>query len=162
VFLLIEDQFGVGDVVDLGAGAVGTVEEVNLRLTQVRSFDGTLWYVRNGEILRAGNQTQQWSRAVAEIRVPVGADVGLVRAALGRAADAVRADAELAQHLLEAPSVRGVDALNDSTMTFTLHAQVRPGTQGEVSRELRRTAQAELRAQGILGVEEEETDGSEA
>ncbi|MEL7976006.1 mechanosensitive ion channel family protein [Isoptericola sp. F-RaC21] len=150
VFLLVEDQFGVGDVVDLGSGATGTVEEVQLRVTQVRAFDGTLWYVRNGEILRAGNMTQQWSRAVAEVRVPVDADIDVVRAALGRAADAVQADPELSPLLLEAPSVRGVDAVNDITMSFTLHAQTRPGDQWEVSRELRRVAQAELRGAGVL------------
>ncbi|MEU2202684.1 mechanosensitive ion channel family protein [Isoptericola sp. NPDC019482] len=150
VFLLVEDQFGVGDTVDLGSGALGTVEEVQLRVTQVRAFDGTLWYVRNGEILRAGNMTQQWSRAVAEVRVPVDSDVDVVRAALGRAADAVQADPELSPTLLEAPSVRGVDAVNDITMSFTLHAQTRPGDQWEVSRELRRHAQAELRAAGVL------------
>ncbi|MGE9348383.1 mechanosensitive ion channel family protein [Isoptericola variabilis] len=150
IFLLVEDQFGVGDTVDLGSGAVGTVEEVQLRVTQVRAFDGTLWYVRNGEILRAGNMTQQWSRSVAEVRVPLDADVDVVRAALGRAADAVQADPELSPLLLEAPSVRGVDAVNDITMTFTLHAQTRPGDQWEVSRELRRHAQAELRTAGVL------------
>ncbi|MCK9795735.1 mechanosensitive ion channel family protein [Isoptericola sp. 4D.3] len=152
VFLLVEDQFGVGDVVDLGSGATGTVEEVQLRVTQVRAFDGTLWYVRNGEILRAGNMTQQWSRAVAEVRVPVDADVDTVRAALGRAADAVQADPELSPLLLEAPSVRGIDAVNDITITFTLHAQTRPGDQWEVSREMRRLAQAELRRAGVLAL----------
>ncbi|WP_233275948.1 mechanosensitive ion channel family protein [Isoptericola variabilis] len=150
IFLLVEDQFGVGDVVDLGSGAVGTVEEVQLRTTQVRSFDGTLWYVRNGEILRAGNRTQQWARALAEVRVPVDADLDVVRAALGRAADAVHADPELTGSFLEAPSVRGVDAVHDFTLTFTLHAQVQPGQQWDVSRALLRAAQAELRAAGVL------------
>ncbi len=158
VFLLVEDQFGVGDVVDLGSGAVGTVEEVQLRTTQVRSFDGTLWYVRNGEILRAGNRTQQWSRALAEVRVPLDADVDVVRGALGRAADAVQADPELTDLLLEAPSVRGVDAVNDFTMTFTLHAQVQPGQQWEVSRALLRSAQAELRGAGVLRGEAVESE----
>ncbi|MFD6179347.1 MULTISPECIES: mechanosensitive ion channel family protein [unclassified Isoptericola] len=158
VFLLVEDQFGVGDTVDLGSGATGTVEEVQLRVTQVRAFDGTLWYVRNGEILRAGNMTQQWSRAVAEVRVPVGSDVDVVRAALGRAADALQADPELSSVLLEAPSVRGVDAVNDATLTFTLHAQTRPGDQWEVSRELRRLAQAQLREAGVLPVLEEASE----
>ena len=150
VLLLVEDQFGVGDVVDLGSGAIGTVEEVQLRVTQVRAFDGTLWYVRNGEILRAGNFSQQWSRAVAEILVPLDSDVDVVRTALGRAADAVQADPELSPLLLEAPSVRGVDAVTDFSMTFTLHAQTRPGEQWGVSREMRRLAQAELRAAGVL------------
>ncbi len=161
IFLLIEDQFGVGDVVDLN-GAVGTVEEMGLRLTQVRSFDGTLWYVRNGEILRAGNLTQQWSRAVAEIRVPLDADVDAVRAALGRAADRVQADDELAPHLLEAPSVRGVDAWNDITMTFTLHAQVRPAMQWDVSRALLGAAQDELRRARLLRDDVDDADASAA
>jgi small-conductance mechanosensitive channel len=147
---LVEDQFGVGDVVDLGSGAVGTVEEVALRLTQVRSFDGTLWFVRNGEILRAGNRTQQWSRAVAEVHVPLDSDLATVRAALGRAVDAVRSDGAMSAHLLETPSVRGVDAVDGATMLFTLHAQVRPSTQGDVSRALLGAAQAQLRASGIL------------
>jgi len=161
IFLLVEDQFGVGDVVDLGSGASGTVEEVQLRVTQVRALDGTLWYVRNGEILRAGNMSQQWSRAVAEIRVPVDADVDTVRAALGRAADHVQADPELSPVLLEAPSVRGVDAVDDFSMLFTLLAQTRPGEQWEVSRQLRRAAQAELRAVGVLrAVPDEESAGA--
>ncbi|WP_423462018.1 mechanosensitive ion channel family protein [Promicromonospora sp. MS192] len=150
VFLLIEDQFGVGDNVDLGAGVIGTVEAMGLRLTQVRAFDGTLWYVRNGEILRAGNRTQEWSRAVAEVQVPLGTDVDAVRAALGRAADRVKEDPELADSLLETPSVRGVDAVDGAGLTFTLHAQVRPAQQWAVARSLRVAAHAELLNAGIV------------
>jgi len=150
IFLLIEDQFGVGDNVDLGAGVVGTVEAMGLRLTQVRAFDGTLWYVRNGEILRAGNRTQEWSRAVAEIQVPLGTDVDAVRAALGRAVDRVKNDPELADSLLETPSVRGVDAVDQAGLTFTLHAQVRPAQQWVVARSLRVAGHAELLNAGIV------------
>ncbi|MCK0118848.1 mechanosensitive ion channel family protein [Isoptericola sp. S6320L] len=150
IFILIEDQYGVGDVVDLGSGAEGVIEEVQLRTTQVRSIDGTLWWVRNGEILRAGNRTQGWSRALAEVRVPVDADVDVVRAALGRAADAVAADPEWADEFLEPPSVRGVDAVTDFSMSFTLHAQVKPGMQWDVSRAMLRAAQAQLRGVKVL------------
>lgn len=150
IFLLIEDQFGVGDNVDLGAGVIGTVEAMGLRLTQVRAFDGTLWYVRNGEILRAGNRTQEWSRAVAEVQVPLGTDVDAVRAALGRAVDRVKNDRELADSLLETPSVRGVDAVDQGGLTFTLHAQVRPAQQWAVARSLRVAAHAELLTAGIV------------
>ncbi|MCP2262843.1 mechanosensitive ion channel family protein [Promicromonospora thailandica] len=150
IFLLIEDQFGVGDNVDLGGGVIGTVEAMGLRLTQVRAFDGTLWYVRNGEILRAGNRTQEWSRAVASVQVPLGTDVDAVRAALGRAADRIKDDPELAQHLLETPSVRGVDAVDGAGLTFTLHAQVRPAQQWAVARSLRVAAHAELLSAGIV------------
>lgn len=150
IFLLIEDQFGVGDIVDLGSGVVGTVEAMGLRLTQVRAFDGTLWYVRNGEILYAGNSTQEWSRALAEVQVPLGADLDVVRAALGRAADRVKNDPELGDSLLETPSVRGVDAVSYLGLTFTLHAQVRPAQQWLVARSLRSAAHVELLAAGIV------------
>ncbi|GAB3173008.1 mechanosensitive ion channel family protein [Myceligenerans halotolerans] len=150
IFLLIEDQFGVGDFVDLGGGVTGTVEAMGLRLTQVRNFDGTLWYVRNGEILRAGNSTQEWSRAVAPILVPVGSDATVVRAALGRAVDRVQEDPETSSALLEAPSVRGVDNVDSFSLTFTLHAQVRPGEQWLIARALRVAAQEELLREGIV------------
>ncbi|WP_246012462.1 mechanosensitive ion channel family protein [Myceligenerans xiligouense] len=150
IFLLIEDQFGVGDFVDLGGGVTGTVEALGLRLTQVRNFDGTLWYVRNGEILRAGNSTQEWSRAVAPILVPVGSDTQVVRAALGRAVDRVQEDPETSPALLEAPSVRGVDNVDAFSLTFTLHAQVRPGEQWLIARALRVAAQEELLREGIV------------
>ncbi|GAB2458978.1 mechanosensitive ion channel family protein [Xylanimonas ulmi] len=150
IFILIEDQFGVGDEVDLGAGAVGVVERVDLRLTHVRSFDGTLWHVRNGEILRAGNHTQQWARAVAKVAVPVGSDVETVRAALSRAVDVVRADPAMAAHLIETPQVRGVDELGDGSYTFTLHGRVRPGADGDVARALLVRAQLELLHAGVI------------
>ncbi|MCL1870297.1 MAG: mechanosensitive ion channel family protein [Promicromonosporaceae bacterium] len=150
IFILLEDQYGVGDVVDLGAGATGTVEKVDLRLTHVRNFDGTLWHVRNGEILRAGNRTQQWTRAVAEVRVPVGSDVDLVRAALGRAVDSVQGDEALAGELLETPNVRGVDAITEGAYSFTMHAKVRPGRDGDVMRALLVAAYAQLRKAGII------------
>jgi len=151
LFILIEDQYGVGDEVDLGMGASGIVEKVDLRLTHVRSFNGTLWHVRNGEIIRAGNKTQQWSRAVAEVRVPAGSDRGLVRAALGRAVDAVTSDLDFYPILMETPSVRGIDALSDGNYLFTIHGKVRPGTDGDVSRALLDAAQMELVKAGILG-----------
>ncbi|MGI5190217.1 mechanosensitive ion channel family protein [Promicromonospora sp. CA-289599] len=150
ILLLVEDQFGVGDVVDLGGGVVGTVEAMGLRLTQVRAFDGTLWYVRNGEILRAGNSTQEWSRAVASVQVPLGTDVDVVRAALGRAVDRVKNDPEVADSLLETPSVRGVDAVDALGLTFTLHAQVRPAQQWLVARSLRAAAHAALLDAGVV------------
>jgi len=151
IFILIEDQFGVGDIVDLGAGVNGKVEKMDLRLTHVRSFDGTLWHVRNGEILRAGNRSQQWSRAVAEVRVPVGSDRDAVRAALGRAIDDVARDVKFAPMLLETPSVRGVDRITDGYYYFTVHGRVRPGTQFDVMRALLDASHHELVTSGLIG-----------
>ena len=86
LFLLVEDQFGVGDVIDVGEVA-GTVEDVGLRVTQIRDLSGTLWYVRNGEVLRVGNMTQGWSRARVEVLVAPDQDVAraleLLRGAAG-------------------------------------------------------------------------------
>ena len=81
VMMMIEDQYGVGDAVDLGE-AVGTVENVGLRVTRVRDVDGTVWYVRNGEILRVGNQSQNWARTVLDITVSYAEDLDHVREVL--------------------------------------------------------------------------------
>jgi small conductance mechanosensitive channel len=150
VFILIEDQYGVGDAVDLGGGADGIVEKMDLRLTHVRAFDGTLWHVRNGEVLRAGNHTQQWSRAVAEIAVPIGSDLAVVRAALRRAVKTVISE-DLDVNLLETPDIRGIDAVRDGNYIFTVHGKVLPGMDGAVARDMRTAATAELIAAGILG-----------
>ena len=68
IFMIFEDQYGVGDVVDLGE-AIGTVEAVSLRVTRLRDVNGTVWYVRNGEILRVGNMSQNWARTVLDVGV---------------------------------------------------------------------------------------------
>ena len=150
IFILLEDQFGVGDVVDLGFNVQGTVEQVDLRLTHVRGFDGTLWHVRNGEILRAGNRTQQWSRAVAEVKVPVGSNIDVVREALSRAVMTTQEDEGISAYLLEAPVVRGVDAITEGAYTFTMHAKVQPGRDGDVMRALLMAAYNELRTAEII------------
>ena len=77
VFMIFEDQYGVGDVIDVGE-ANGTVEAVSLRVTRLRALDGTVWYVPNGEILRVGNKSQNWSRAVVDVGVGYDEDLGRV------------------------------------------------------------------------------------
>ena len=81
--MMVEDQYGVGDVVDLGE-AIGTVEAVALRVTRLRDVDGTVWYVRNGEILRVGNMSQNWARTVLDITVGYSEDLVRVREVLRR------------------------------------------------------------------------------
>ena len=78
IFMIFEDQYGVGDVVDLGEAA-GTVEAVSLRVTRLRDVNGTVWYVRNGEILRVGNMSQNWARTVLDISVAYGEDLARVQ-----------------------------------------------------------------------------------
>ncbi len=94
IFMLVEDQYGVGDVVDLGE-ASGIVEAVGLRVTQVRDLQGTLWYVRNGEVLRVGNMTQGWSRAFVEVLVPPEQDVARAPEQLRGAAASLAEDEAL-------------------------------------------------------------------
>ena len=84
--MILEDQYGVGDVIDLGE-ATGVVEAVGLRVTRLRDVNGTVWYVRNGEIMRVGNQSQNWARTVLDIPVAYGEDLGRIRGMLGETAD---------------------------------------------------------------------------
>ena len=83
IFMIFEDQYGVGDVVDVGE-ASGTVEAVSLRVTRLRDLDGTVWYVPNGEILRVGNKSQNWSRAVVDVGVGYDEDLARVKRVLAR------------------------------------------------------------------------------
>ena len=80
MFILIEDQFGVGDLVDVGE-ATGTVTAVSLRTTRLRAIDGTVWHVPNGEIRRVGNKSQHWSRTLLDIEVAYGTDIPAARGA---------------------------------------------------------------------------------
>ncbi|GAA2724791.1 mechanosensitive ion channel protein MscS [Cellulomonas aerilata] len=148
VSMLVEDQYGVGDVVDLGE-ATGVVEQVGLRVTQVRSLDGTLWYVRNGEILRVGNMTQGWSRAVVEVRVLADDDVPRVRDLLLAAAAEVAADPELGHTVLEDPEVAGIEDLTAEGVMLRLLVKTAPSKQWDVARELRAKIRDSMRAQGI-------------
>lgn len=136
LFMLIEDQYGVGDVVDLGE-ATGTVEAIGLRVTQVRDLSGTLWSVRNGEIQRVGNLTQGWSRALVEVLVPSDADVDRATEALRAAAAEVGADAEVGPHLLGDPEVTAYEDLNAESVTLRLTIKVAPAQQWVVQRALR-------------------------
>ena len=91
IFILIEDQYGVGDIVDLDGETSGTVEAVTLRTTRLRRVDGTVWHVPNGEIRRAGNQSQHWSRALLDIEVAYDTDLDRAKEVLQDVADAAAA-----------------------------------------------------------------------
>lgn len=148
VSMLIEDQYGVGDVIDVG-DAVGVVEGVSLRSTRIRSVNGTLWHVPNGEIRRVGNMTQGWSRAVLDVAVAYDADVGPVLDLLEALGREVAADPTLAQALLDAPEVVGVEALGADGVTVRMTVRTVPGEQWRVTRELRRRVKVAFDAAGI-------------
>ena len=117
MFMLLEDQYGVGDVVDLGE-ASGTVEAVGLRITTVRDLAGTVWYVRNGEILRVGNKSQGYAVAVIDLPLAHSADVDEVTEIVTRVATERVAEADLADDVLEPPEVLGVERVGPEGFTF--------------------------------------------
>jgi small-conductance mechanosensitive channel len=107
VFMIFEDQYGVGDVVDLGE-AGGTVEAVGLRVTRLRDVEGTVWYVRNGEILRVGNKSQNWARTVLDLPVALDSDLPRVQEVLREVAHDLWEDPDYAALVIEEPEVWGV------------------------------------------------------
>jgi small conductance mechanosensitive channel len=147
-FILLEDQYGVGDVVDLGE-AVGTVEAVNLRTTRLRDVNGTVWHVPNGEILRVGNKSQQWARALLDVVVAHGTDVDAALAIMKDVADAVAGEDELAADVLEEADVWGVEALTQMGITLRLVIKTTPGSQWRVMRALRLRIADAFAAAGI-------------
>ena len=110
VFMIFEDQYGVGDVIDVGE-AIGTVEAVSLRVTRLRDLDGTVWYVPNGEIVRVGNKSQNWSRAVVDVGVGYDEDLARAKRVLGEVAHDLWEDEDYRSVIIEEPEVTGVEAL---------------------------------------------------
>lgn len=137
LFMLIEDQYGVGDVVDLGP-ATGTVEEVGLRSTRLRSLDGTVWYIPNGEILRVGNMTRLWSRALIEVRLGIETDLDAAREAMLDAVAAAReADPDVDAAILSEPEVPGIESFDYYSVSVRLLIQCVPVKQWAVMRGVR-------------------------
>ena len=147
LFMLLEDQYGVGDVVDVGE-ASGTVEAVGLRITTIRDARGVLWYIRNGEIVRVGNRSQGWALVIVD--VPVGfAGVEEAAAVLRAAAAGLAADPEFTEDLLAAPEVLGVEQISVDGAVVRTTAKTVPEAQWRVGRELRRRLTEALESAGI-------------
>ncbi|GAB2835644.1 mechanosensitive ion channel [Actinocorallia aurea] len=136
LFMLLEDQYGVGDVVDTGT-AKGTVESVSLRITRLRDVNGVVWYVRNGEITRLGNESQNWGRALLDLPVAPDQDIDEVRDLIQKAAEQLADDEDWKAFVLEKPSVWGVQALTNDAMVVRVTIKTVPNRQAEVARELR-------------------------
>jgi small conductance mechanosensitive channel len=149
LFILMEDQYGVGDVVDLGAAA-GTVEAVTLRTTRLRDVKGTVWHVPNGEIRRVGNSSQQWARAVLDLSVRYGTDLEEALDVLKEVADDAAASPDLADDLLEAPEVWGVEHVGLDGVTLRLVVKTRPGAQFKITRILRARVMEAFSSAGIV------------
>ena len=135
IFMIMEDQYGVGDLIDTGE-VRGAVEEVGLRVTRVRDATGTVWYVRNGEILKLGNQSQGWSTAIIDVPVAYDEDAGKVIAILEEVATAIDDDPAFADVLLEKPTVAGVNAVTATTMSIRMMAKTAPNQHWGLQRTL--------------------------
>ena len=149
LFMLIEDQYGIGDVIDVG-DATGTVEEMSLRSTTIRDVHGTVWHVPNGEILRVGNHSQLWSRALIDVEVAYDTDLGLAQDIIQRVADQLWDDPEWGgDEVMERPEVWGVQSLGASSVAIRLVVKTEPSQQWAVERELRLRLKKALDESGI-------------
>ena len=148
IFMIAEDQYGVGDVVDLGQ-ASGVVEAVGLRVTRLRDTDGTVWYLRNGEVMRVGNRSQGWARAVLDIGVAHDSDVGRAQDALLDEARRLQGDPDFDGVVLEDPEVWGIESMNADGVVLRLVVKTQPLQQWRVARELRRRIKDRFDADGL-------------
>ena len=148
IFMIVEDQYGVGDVVDVGE-ASGSVEAVGLRVTRVRDVDGTVWYVPNGQIQRVGNMSQGWARAVLDIAVDYDEDVARIQNLLLDIAQGVKADPQFAPLILDNPEVWGVEAFGTDSMVVRLVVKTQPLQQWTIARELRRRIKDRFGTEGV-------------
>ncbi len=148
IFMLIEDQYGVGDVIDAGA-ASGTVEGVSLRTTRLRDLEGNVWHIPNGTIARVANKSQLWSRSLVVVPVSYDADTERALAVMKEVADATWRDDAWSDAILEEPEVWGVENLGVDGVTIRLAVKTKPLMQWKVGRELRRRIKAAFDAEGI-------------
>ncbi|MBT8196880.1 MAG: mechanosensitive ion channel family protein [Acidimicrobiia bacterium] len=149
VFMLIEDQYGVGDIVDLG-DATGTVEEISLRTTRIRDVHGTVWYIPNGEVRRVANMSYSWARSVLDIAVAYDTDIDLATRVIKEAANSVWREGADHTTILEEPEVWGVEELGDSAVVIRLVVKTEPGEQWMTSREIRRRVKQAFDREGIV------------
>ncbi len=150
LFILLEDQYSVGDVITVGTSS-GTVEDVNLRVTRLRSVDGTVWFIPNGEIRAVGNQSMEWSRAVVDVTIGYENDSTAVMAALADEVNTLYLDPLWSALLLEPPEVQGVQAMVTEGVSIRIVAKTAPRKQWDVARELRSRVTDRMRRDGVRG-----------
>jgi len=148
-FMLMEDQFGVGDIVDVGE-ATGVVERVTLRVTTLRGLDGTAWYVPNGEIRRVGNKSQRWSRIVLDVGVAYDTDIERASEVIKRVADQEWKANTPGAKIIEEPELWGVEQFAQSAIVLRLAVKTRPGEQWAAGRALRARLKEAFDEAGIV------------
>jgi moderate conductance mechanosensitive channel len=148
MFMLLEDQYGVGDVVDLGTIS-GNVEAVTLRITRLRDVQGTVWYIRNGEIARLGNKSQQWARTVLDVPLDYDTEVQGAKRVLKQTADEMWREPSWAVVILEEPEVWGMETMTADGYTLRIVIKTQPLKQWDVARELRERVREAFSSHGI-------------
>lgn len=148
IFMVFEDQLGVGDWITVGEVS-GTVEDVGIRVTQVRAVDGTLWFVRNGEILTLGNSSQGWGRALVDVTVQADSDLAEVERVTMETAKSLMRDPATARKITGEPEIWGVESAYGDRATLRLAMRTRPEAQWAVQRALRAELIRRFNEEGI-------------
>lgn len=148
-FILFEDQYGVGDVVQINEVATGKVEQLTLRLTGLRDLDGTMHYFSNGTITHVANRTKDWSRAVIDVGVSYSADQEHTRRVLEDVAREAKEDEKLGRALYSVPEVLGVERLGEYDVVWRLLAETKPGRQWDIARQIRERIKVRFDEEGI-------------
>ncbi|HWM16975.1 MAG TPA: mechanosensitive ion channel domain-containing protein [Microbacterium sp.] len=148
IFIVAEDQVGIGDVVDLGL-ATGIVEYVSVRVTTVRDVNGTLWYVRNGEITRIGNMSMGWSRVIVDLALPVGSDIAEVENTMLETMKDLAKDPKWRTRIIEKPEVWGLESVSGDALVIRLVMKTRANAKDDVARELRMRVLNSIEAMGL-------------
>lgn len=153
-FIITEKQYGFGDLVQLTLGssndAMGTVEDVTLRVTKLRTPEGEMYTIPNGQIMKSLNLSKDWARAVIDIPVPTSADLNVVNDVLHRVCDTAATDPELTDLLLDKPQLMGVESIGLDNVNLRMVARTLPGKQFEVGRRLRLLVIAALTRAGVV------------
>ena len=152
-FIITEKQYGFGDLVQLTLGssneAMGTVVDVTLRVTKLRTSEGEMYTIPNGQIMKSLNFSKDWARAVIDIPVPATADLVHVNKVLAEVCDAAQDDPGLKELLLDKPQLKGIESIELNTVNLQMVARTLPGKQFEVGRKLRLHVVAALMRAGI-------------
>jgi small-conductance mechanosensitive channel len=151
-FILVEDQYGVGDVITI-ADTTGTVEEINLRVTRLRGSDGTVWFVPNGEIRKVGNSAREFARSIVDVIIPNKADLAGAMTAIAEEAAALVKEPAWAEAVLEEPEVLGVESIGADNVTVRVSTKITPAHRAPLAREMRSRISSRLQRDGLVSLE---------
>jgi small conductance mechanosensitive channel len=141
-FILLEDQYGVGDIIEINQVASGKVETLTLRVTGMRALDGTMHFIANGEITHIANRSKDWARAIIDVGVAYKESSDKVRESLEKVALTSKADDEVGRAMYTEPEILGVEMLGEYEVTWRMVVDTKPGKQWEVGRALRERIKA--------------------